>query len=322
MIRKILSTLLCKRTFAEFEALFEPLGPEYISPTRLVDKYVGFSVIREYPEGLRFKTAVTTDGMPDTVALIHVLIDPDLPKIGGRAPIRTRVSKFSKFLSKHFDYDFSDKASPTEESVRLSQASIQPSELMIVGEYFLESDGSSIRDKVGVKISGKSVLDDAFSKHVRTLGALSSAQLKVRIGKFESILLTFLCRSSKFVLTKILGRVLVPDKEMRFLFYGYAPEDVRKSSTESVRFFDYLVPKPVAILFCALVALSFLCFHFSEGSSSYLRAISTNGVLAATHGILALFVLNDVIPSALRHVLNFALIRGGRSTAFPITEFM
>ena len=309
-------------SYDKFLALFEPLAPEYGVPTRLIEKYVGFSVLRDYPKSSAFKPAFTPKGNADTVALIHVLVDPDLPSSDGRTPVRVRVSKYSKYLSTNFDFDFSDECSPTEESVRLSQASIQPVDLMLTGEFAISGNPASILDKLGCRIGGKELLDRVFQRHCNSTRTLSSVQLRIRVRSVEGRLLVLVGRASRFLLTKLLGRQLVPDKELKFLFYGYAPEDVRKISTESVKFFDYLVPKPVAIVFCSLVSAFFLFFHFLGGSSLYLRVISQNGQLAAVHGILALALLNDLLPVLLRKTLNVAIVRGGRLPGFPIEEFM
>jgi hypothetical protein len=308
--------------YVDFLRLFEPLGPAYSDLTKLVDKYVGFSVQREYPAGIAFKPALLPNGQPDSVALIHILIDPELPTDGEKTLVRVRVSKFSKYLSNNFDYDFSDENCPTEESIKLSQASIQPEDLMLIREYFIAGSPAQLFDKSNMVIDGKGILDSAFQKHLETLRRLSTTQLRNRASKIEAKLLPLLGRLTRFMLVKIFGRQLVPDKEMKFLFYGYAPEDVRKISTESIKFFDYLVPKPVAILFCLIIAIAFFCFHFLGGSSSYLKAISQSSVLAATHGILVLALLNDVVPLLLRKALNIAIVRGGRIPGFPIREFM
>src|SRR3989304_4208766 len=79
-------------------------------------KAVGFSVQRSYPQNCKYSPPVNKKGVPDTYALIFVLYDPNRlsstnPKI---IPISAKVSVFSRYLSSHVDYDFSDPNCPTE----------------------------------------------------------------------------------------------------------------------------------------------------------------------------------------------------------------
>lgn len=305
-----------------FEALFEPLSAEYSDKIRLIDKYVGFSVQRRYPPSSKFTPALNGNGEPDDVALIHVLIDPDLPASVAGVPLRLRVSKFSKYLAGHFDYDAQDPNSPTEESVKLSKAGTQPIDGMIVERFYVDPEAKQLKDASGRSISGKELLDYAFDQHVRTTSPLHPEQLRLRLGEANGYLLSFIAIFARFLLTGPFGRELFPDKEMKYLFYGYRREHVRKLSVDSIKIFEYLLPKPTAILFCLMVVIFFFFFHFGGGNSAYLRSISNNGVLAAAHGVVVLWILNDVIPELLRLLLNFAIAKGGRYRSFRISRLL
>jgi hypothetical protein len=293
----------------QFVKLFDPIPAEYEDLTKFIGKHVGFSVQRAYPSTPRFKPAILKDGQPDTVALIHVLLDSESQtESKDSAPVKVRASKYSRYLAHHFDYNFEDPTSPTEESLALSKKGRQPIDLIFENEFFLDSKSGQLCQKNGALLDGKKLLDKVYDQHIASLNTLHPLRVKLAslswIGSFAGLVETI----SRFLFTKALGRELVTDNEMRFLFKGYPPENVRKLSTDSIKLFEYLVPKEVAILFCALIAIFFASFHAAGLSSGYLSKIFSTPFLTITHVILLLFLLNEVVPYLLRLALNWAIV--------------
>jgi len=290
----------------EFLALFQPLPQRYFDLTELVDNYVGFSVQRAYPPDCAFKPPVDSTKIPDNVVLIHLVYEP--PKNAtALATVRARASRFSKYLSKHFDYNFEDPNSPTEESVRTSKNSPHPLDIVLEDEIFFDDTSKSFSTKKNPAITPIEILDFVYDQHLASLRTFNTLRLQFHRRKYFAKFLSIVQATSTFLLTKALGRELVADKDYKFLFTGYAPENVRKLTTDSIKLFEYLVPKSVAILFCALVCSSFYLydqFHFNSG---YLHTIFSTPFLTLAHGILALATLNDFIPSLLRRTLNWSL---------------
>jgi hypothetical protein len=113
------------------------LPKEYFDLTKFREPHVGFSVQRRYPPNVRFAPAVLRTGEPDTVVLLHVVLEIDrIDSASSRIPILVRASKFSQYLSNHFDYDFSNNDSPTEESLKASRNSPQPIDIVLTEEFW------------------------------------------------------------------------------------------------------------------------------------------------------------------------------------------
>jgi hypothetical protein len=98
---------------------------EYFGFIPLVDRQAGFTIKRKYPSNIKYTPPVTKTNEFDVVSIIRVVyVNPleNKEKIDShKVPIFLLISSFSKYLSKHMDYNFDDDECPTEESIRNSE---------------------------------------------------------------------------------------------------------------------------------------------------------------------------------------------------------
>ncbi|MFZ3138911.1 MAG: hypothetical protein WA126_16140 [Thermodesulfovibrionales bacterium] len=156
-----------------FLRLFDLIEPPYMDIKIFQDKYIGFSVKREYPKNIRFKPAKTKSGKDDVVALIKVTYgDPkitDKPFNPERVPIIISIIRWSIYKNNHFDYHYEDNDCPTEESLIRMNASSPPENLDSYDEYFYSHTLNQFITNKGKSITGKQILDKIFEEHINTI---------------------------------------------------------------------------------------------------------------------------------------------------------
>lgn len=286
---------------------------QYYDPVIFTDTKVGFSIKRYYPHHIRYKPVLRKDGTPDNVVTIWVSYthpdetksDVDLKKV----PLRVRVANRSLYRARHFDYDFSDNNCPTEDSVEQSNLTPKPIELEYNNEFFYNHENDNFINESGDVISGVEILDKAFKDHCDTVHRFKGWNLRFKLAAksvgsgFLGLLINFL----KFILKTVFGRTLENKDAYTALYSGYKKEDLKQLHEDSLNVFGYKASKPVIILFCALVSLfSFIryLFDIKEGYPSY---IASNSAKSITHGILALWFLDAIIPYLIFYLINIVI---------------
>ena len=148
--------------------------PEYVEVTSFT-KGIGFSVQRAYPDKSKFKPPppppTKRKGEPDSYAMIGIVYEPSRSSANRSqvVPVSAKVSVFSRYVSKHWDYNFDDDNCPTEESVIASKKTPKPVELSAFDEYAYDHEQNSFIDVDGNPIDGMSIIDGLYDSHIATV---------------------------------------------------------------------------------------------------------------------------------------------------------
>lgn len=271
-------------------------------------KGLGFSVQRPYPPKCRYSPPVTEDGTPDTYAFVGVVYEPDRRSSDkpNLVPISAKVSAFSRYISKHWDYDFSDKACPTEESVTASKKTPKPVDLSAFDQYFYDHQRDVFLDADGKEIEGIDIINGLYDSHLATVYKLKGLVFRWKLTSRNkaSALCEAIRESLKWLLKAICGRSLEPDEIMRGIYDDYRPEDVKLLKTERIDVFGYKASKNVIVTFSILLLLGYTFLHFSSNTSPWLRGIADNSLLAFAFSVLCITCLDHALPKALLWLIN------------------
>ena len=169
------------------------------------DDPIGLSVIKEYPKKGLFRPTYTQEGKQDSVALIKIGYYKANKK---EIPIRVNIHKASRYLLKdHWDFNFEDKESPTEESLENSKASRQPIDLEELSRYIFHVDTQKIFDREkNDYIEPKTIVEDIYITHLQTLKDIPfRIKMAVKNNSFSFIKPTneFLAQLNFFLFEKI-----------------------------------------------------------------------------------------------------------------------
>lgn len=308
----------------EFLVLFDLVrNPRYEGVTHLRDATIGFSVQRAYPSDIGYKPPETRNGKPDTVSLIYVTCS-NLEAAKGHdlrhIPITVRIVKYSRYISQHFDYNFTDEECPTEESVQRSKISPQPIGLDYIDDFYFEHETGEFIDRDERRYSGIDLLDKVFIDHCNTIhpikGLKLRAKLKTQFGLVN--LLSVLIKRIPWILNKIFGRTLDEENNSSAFLHGYKREHFKKLSTESIDIFGYKASKSVIVLFCILVAVIYAIKYKYGLRFEYFEKIASGKLLAPLHLIILLWILDVVLPNGVFIFLNW-LIKA--RTALKLRKF-
>ncbi|MCX6111973.1 MAG: hypothetical protein NTY22_01630 [Proteobacteria bacterium] len=301
--REILTSTLVSIFNIQEDKRYERLTP--------LNDYVGFTVQRVYPDDLRYKPPKNQNNKPDVVALIHVILR-NIDSEDRKTPVFIRISKYSRYISEHFDYVYNDKDSPTKESLELSKKTPHPIDLEITNEFFINLEQKEITDKNNKIKSGANLLDFAFDYHISTVRGFKG--LKSRFSKkYKQIQSSSIYKTIdflKFILRKLFGRYLDDSNHSSYMIIGYPKESIKKLDIDSIVIFNYKASKPVIIFFCILSILFFTAYYYLRQfgyHSLYLTMLTKNNFMMLTTSILALYVLDEKLPYALLWIINFLI---------------
>jgi len=293
----------------EFLKLFEIAeSNEYKNITPLTDVNVGFSVQREYPVDGRYRPPMRADGVPDVVAIIHIVYNPG-PKAAvapaNSVPVRITVVRYSKWIGQHFSYDFENKECPTEESIAVSNKTPKPLDLIMEG-CFDHEDARFVLE-TGESLAPKELLDWIFQKHLKTTGylvaTLRTSKHKVRDltgGLIKIIRYYFLEETWHWQIEDNISNA-------KYYLYGYPESEVRKRLLKELDLFGYSTSMATIILFCCLVIITFsICFILGV-NEPFLNYISSNNSLVLIFAVFGLYVLDNIIPGLLFKLMNILI---------------
>jgi len=281
-----------------------------LDPLDFTDGSIGFSIKKPYPDDCRFRPPATREGKPDTVALIRALyLSPDRHsevEKRDKVPLILDISAHSKYLFRHHDYNFDDSDCPTQESLLISKKTPAPINLQYTDEFFYDHSKGSVVDRDGTLLSGQQIIDTIFQQHCSTTGSIIGMKyrLKLRSRAAHLRMLECLLKSTLFVLKRGFGRSFeVPENSLKGLAFKYDARDMRFLSTNKIEFFGYKASINVIVTFCFLVAVGFIVARIFGYKSAFVSAVDESPLLALCFSILALAVLDNVVP-----VLFFRLI--------------
>lgn len=282
-------------------------APEFIDCT-VFGKDIGFSVQRPYPETSRFKPPVKRDGKPDAVALIGVVYEPERAdaKKPALVPVSAKISVYSKYTSKHFDYDFDDPECPTEESVLRSKETPRPVDLSAIDQYFYDHEKECFRNSKGELIAGVEIIRGLYDQHLATVDKFRGMVFRwtlASLGK-ASRFTEPLEKLLAWLLKALCGRSLEPEDIMRGIFHPYWPEDMKLLKTESIDVFGYRASKNVIATFCGLLLLLFTICRVAGHTPAWIKVIADNTFLGFAACILAIAVLDHLLPKVIFRLIN------------------
>jgi hypothetical protein len=280
---------------------------EFIDFTPFV-KDIGFSVQRPYPRQFRYAPPVKKDGTPDTYALLAFRYEPErrsetTPHL---VPFTAKISAFSRYVSHHWDYDFSDPECPTEASVIASKKTPRPVDLAAYDQYFYDHDKGCFIDASGKTLRGADILDGLYADHLATVEKFRGLVFRWKLSsRNKASLFCEMGRDfSKWLLRYVCGRTLEPDKMMRGIWDDYRPEDMKLLKTESIDVFGYKASKNVIVTFCTLLLLGYSIIHWASLSSTWLTGVANNSLLAFAFSILLISFLDHTLPTIFLWTIN------------------
>lgn len=281
--------------------------PEYEQLTPF-DSGVGFSVQRPYPQTSRFKPPLKKDGSPDTVALIGVVYEPKDrdPKSPELVPIRAKISVYSRYIAHHWDYDFDDDECPTQESVAASKRTPRPIDLYTSERYFYDHNKDQLVDSKGNDVVGMEIIEALYSQHLATVDKFKGLifRLKLRSIAKASNICEPLASFFELVLRFVCGRTLEPKEISKRLSGGYGPEDMKLLQTESIDVLGYKASKNVIGTYCAILLFMFAFFKIRGATPQWIKVLADNSLLGLATSILALAVLDHILPAILLRLIN------------------
>ncbi len=291
----------------------DDLSSIYKNYSVLANRMVGFSVEREYPEDIRFKAPYNARGIPDVVAIIHVVYAHP-SEFGNRfkdekIPIYLTILPYSKYISVHRDYNFDDPESPTRESVSISDSTPRPKDVRILEDYYYDHQKSNLQNKKGKVVSGEYILNDAFSGHCRTVKRAVRLRLGI-IGALRNIRIWIygkIISSSKYILDKLFGRKLITSDGFSGIFAPYKKEDVKMEKGPVINILGYETSKKVVLTFCFLYLLIISIIFLFRLKKSYMEYLTSNNLAVICTAIGSIWILDFIIPQLLFFLINCLL---------------
>jgi hypothetical protein len=298
------------------------LGAEYEKYTMLNDVPVGFSIQRRYPDNCGFKSAFDKEQKPDTYQLVHVVYSPiestgDTPKV----PLHIDVNRHSRYLARHFDYDYNDPECPTPESVRDSRASLQPLNISSHDEYFYDHERKCFTDSQNECLSGADVLDRLLDIHLSTTKAVSGLLLRWKIATHARSVSWFdlVAKIVKEILGRAFGRTVVEPDTYSAMLQGYGRESLRLVTEDSMSILGFRASKNAVVIFGLTGLVSSAAYVWIGSPFHGVNRLFGNTLFGLFFSISALWFLDGPAVQALRLMLNLA-IRLQRRTIFRRTN--
>lgn len=296
----------------EFIRLFNLENSLYDNVTPFKGKEIGFSTQRAYPEDIRFVTAKTKDGKPDTVAIIHIAYA--YPAEAGKqispqkVPIIIRIAKFSRYRTDHLDYNFDDSDCPTEESLRIMKNSPKPIDLE-TDEYFYNHSDIIFCNENGERFSGIQLLDNIFNQHCDTVHWIKGIKIRWKLRSNQAVisLLSLMASSCRFVLYHIFGRTLDSQRDVFAYIQGYKEEDMKKLSTESLKIFDYKASKNVIVVFSFIILILYVFQYFYPLNNDFLENLFSINLYSVAFVICIIWIMDDILPKWLFKFMNLLI---------------
>ncbi|OGV55593.1 MAG: hypothetical protein A2017_14665 [Lentisphaerae bacterium GWF2_44_16] len=275
------------------------------------DHDLGFSVRRKYPNypECRYIPPQDKDGNPDTVVLIAIKYEKTEIK-DDKGPISLRVSTFSEYLYKNFDYNFDDDKCPTRESVIISKNSFSPYEIISIGEFFFDRTKKSIVDMQGDKLTGKNLLDILYKKHVGSAHPLSKTRIKVRTFQVVFSCLEKFLRLAKWGLTFFTGRTLKNDLKTPPIGFKYKHEDMLYTKDEYCEVMGWKVSMREGRMLSLLLLLSCFVIYCTGWNNVFIRMgkhILYYPLLSLAFFILATSIYDFLMPRFLLLIINLII---------------
>ena len=295
--------------------------PEYTELVRYTDG-LGFSVRRNYPPDTDLARVVNGRGEPDVCCLIHFGVLPS-PAVGGVRKMRFSSSLFKRWGHNRFlnDYDFSDPACLTPESVRLLKRATKPKDLRFdESEFVFDTADGQFYDEHGRLVTGKQILDYLYDYHCRTLRRWFRIKSRVRDLYEHGLrhLLKGLLRGAGWLLEHGYDiQATVPQKDFQFLFHKFTFADFKRlSDDKGTHFFGFESSKRSLFSNMLLLAVSCVLAYAYLPRCGFCRAVYQNAPLSTAALVFAFLALDQLTPLFLKAIVC------GVSRVRPMTLFI
>lgn len=292
----------------EFIDIFKFSSQEEVIPWINKDS-IGFSVIKEYPEKSSFVPAKNAEGKMDSVTLIKIGYDNEN---NAKVPLRVNIHKASRYLlNGHWNYNYEDKNSPTEESLKESKESKQPIDLEDLSRYIFNTTTKKLFDKEKNKyISPKEIIEDIYETHLQTLKN-RSFRAKMAIKNNISSFVDPINRTLKWTNFFLFGKQLKETSNFSTgIFQTYAYSDLISLTTEKTKILgsDFPVTNQTARTFVVILVFIFLINYFLKfdifGLVNILNESSKNSLFLAALIAVMLYIFDRVLPNFILFLIN------------------
>lgn len=295
----------------DFRELFQAQADEEIVVWRADEKHFGFSVLKDYPDTSAYVSAVTKNRKKDSVVLIKIGYSVDNVE-DGDVLLSVTASKASRYLlDNHWDYNFSDDDSPTEESLKQSNASPAPYDIEESSRYSLNTDSGEIFDKEKKEVSSLRILvDNVYASHVRTADdIIFRSKVKGRDTIAETIqpVIKFLEKTLFFFFGKGFKE---SDDFSEGIFRLYPYKSLVALSPEKIEIFgtNISISKRAAISLLVFISSVFLAYHYFcydfLGLVSLMKDADKNFFFTAALAACSILVFDLLLPIALFLLIN------------------
>jgi hypothetical protein len=296
--------LVTSQEFLEKFGDIESAG--YFDPRFLNDVRMGFSVQRNYPENIRFRPASNILGEVDSVAVIWAVCEEGLADAAKNLiPVRFRISLMSKYRSKYWDYNYDDKNCPTKDSVVASANSPKPLDMDFTDGCFYDARLGKFLDENLNEVSGVFLLNKLFIAHCNSVHLIMGAGIRTKalLNKAPIFFFTKTIACIVWILKNIFGRTLDESLDRATYFDGYLLKNFKVTGDDFIELAGYRAAKPVILLFAILA--TFICWcTLPVDEGTYLGNLIRSDFLLLIHTVLALAILDKIIPDALFWGLN------------------
>lgn len=283
------------------------LSDKYKEYILLKDTHAGFQVIREYPGNIRYKPPLKKDGSSDRVALIQISFifsKREQEKKDNKIPIFTSIHLFSRYLSKHLDYEFDDEDCPTKDSIEKSKRTPKPIDLESFDEYEYDLESNNLQTKKGEIITGEELLDKIFDEHCNTIHRFRGLKFRLKLS-FQSIIINICSFKIEFlvkILKNLFGRTLESAESPRGTLFAYRREDLILEKTEAFELFGYKTSKNVILVFSTIAIIIYLLSIFIH--KKLFDNMTSNNLIAVCGTIVSLWILDHLFPLIILFFLN------------------
>ena len=267
----------------------------------------GFSVLRDYPLDKGFIPVKNKEGEYDTKALIKVGYSIDNPS-EKKYRVFASVSKYSKYLSDHFRYDFGDESnSPSKEEILASENSKQPVELEDNGRYELDLSTNTIFDKeLKRNVTVNEIVNTIYNLHISTISGYKSIIFKSKIGlrnKITENIIPYFVTKLEWVNKNLFGKDIVKSKEnwLSGIFSVYPYSSLQTLYPQNIPFFEDKIGLKTSKQGILWIALAILFLTYSGCLKDFLTiteislTIVLNVIFDTVLPYTVLFVINRLI---------------------------
>lgn len=270
-------------------------------------RFEGFSVLKDYPLNCGFVPAQNTQGQSDTKAMIKVGFDITKVK-QNKVGLHVTAVKFSKYLEKHFGYDFSDELCPSKDSLDISNKSPQPIDLEENERYILNISNKKIFDcQQNMDVTLNYVVDDFYKQHLATIAGIKANIFKFKVKAKFRIWKVIFDGSEKvsklFVnINKIFfGKVVIKKDSFEGFFSPYKYENLVSVYPDVIPFFNSTFKISKITIFW--VSLSILMVWWQVGKAhSSIRSMNETSTIALV--ILLVTLFDIIIPRTILFIAN------------------